>query len=879
MVSNNSDYASISNASFIEKLQEDYRRDPESVDPSWRRFFEGMEFSEKGLITEVAPVNCVVNQFRKFGHLEAHINNLEAEPPPHPHLSFSDLEQMVPSAGLFKETEVPLNQLIEKLRAIYCATVGFDCTLLEHLDIEKWIYSEIERRFPAILEPEDQIELLKYLNRAEALESFIQIRYQGQKRFSLEGGETLIPVLHHIIQYGARKGLKECCFGMAHRGRLNVLANILGKSYSSIFQEFEPDFAPIDEGVAGDVKYHKGASSDYETPSGIVHLSLCANPSHLESVTPVVMGSVKAKQVLKYPLEEHSAILPIVIHGDAAIAGQGVVYESMHLSQVEGYGTKGTIHIVINNQVGFTATPVETRATRYCTDIARAFSAPVFHVNAEDPESCIRVAELAFDIRQKFGIDVFIDINCYRKYGHNETDEPTFTSPGLYKTIQSKDHIFFQYKRYLIEHSLISQQVITQIEEDFKATLEKALKETKELKAEAEPTIENPKGELFEASSTELDTSDFERYTKAICEIPEGFNAHRKIKRIFENRVATLESGPDELLIDWAHAEQLAYAKLLDSGYPIRISGQDSQRGTFSHRHAVIVDQTSGDRHFPLDQISAERFDVYNSILSEEAVVGFEYGYSLSHPKALVIWEAQFGDFCNGAQVYFDQYLASGEEKWNRISALTLFLPHGYEGMGAEHSSARIERFLQLCAGNNMRIVYPSSPAQFFHILCRIATQNIKIPTVIFTPKEYLRNRVSFSPRSAFTDDGFLHVYKDPNPPVGASRLILCTGHFYYELNKNRDDKTAIVRIEQLYPLNMTMLDEVLELYSDVEGVLWVQEEPENMGAWPYIKESLGERLNLKYVGRPRSAAPAVGSLSLFKKEHEQIMKGAFPNE
>ncbi len=718
-------FANFSNLATLEAFYERYLKDPESVDRSWRLFFEGMQL---GLSTKAAVqllkggspdlrVYNLIHAYRTFGHLLARVNPIATQPPADvPELNLENLgfkpEEVsvsFPTVGFLKEEMAPLQTIIDALKETYCRTIGIEYMGLGEPAIERWLQEKIEPGFALHLSSEEKVDILHHLNRAEMFESFIHTKYVGQKRFSLEGGETLIPMLVGMIEQGSDEGVGELVLGMAHRGRLNVLANILNKSYTQIFGEFEDHYAPDEFEGTGDVKYHKGFSGGLKLKNGKeVSITLSANPSHLESVDPVVEGQVRAKQEIKGDKSKRREVVPVLIHGDAAIAGQGVVYETLQLMRLNGYATGGTIHFVINNQIGFTTLPKDTRSTRYCTDIARAFGSPVFHVNAEDPEACVAVAKIAIRLRQAFQCDVFIDLNCYRKYGHNESDEPHFTQPLEYKLIGEKKPIRTLYRERLIQEGVLAASDAEKLEEEFKTGLKEAQEAVQTLaqkKKEEQTTI---KPDLFAPFKTKVALETLKKLAESFCHVPEGFHINSKIeKRLLHERLEMINGDVSKASIDWGMGEHLAYATLLIEGVHVRIAGQDVRRGTFSHRHGMWVDQENEQRYFPLAHLQKGQalFDIFNSPLSEFAALGFEFGYSLSYPKSLTLWEAQFGDFANGAQVMIDQYFASSEQKWGNATNLTLLLPHGYEGQGPEHSSARIERFLQLAGDENIQVV------------------------------------------------------------------------------------------------------------------------------------------------------------------------------
>lgn len=894
-------YAHLGNVELIEALYAAYQKDPQSIDPSWRSFFEGMAFNayaQQGISSGDVRVYCLIHAYRVYGHLAASINPLDEEKPPLPNelkietygLKAEEAEKPFPTFGLLQEKEATLKAILDALQQTYCGTVGIEYMDYHSRELEEWIQKEIEiTRFRPSFTLEQKKELFTLLNHTELFEVFLHTKFVGQKRFSLEGGETLIPMLHAIIEEGAKTGVEECIMGMAHRGRLNVLANILNKSRSQIFGEFEDYYDPaLEEGV-GDVKYHRGFSADVPTSNGgKVHVALTPNPSHLESVNPVVEGKVRAKQDFLHD-DNRKKVIPLIIHGDAALAGQGIIYECMQLYRLPGYTTGGTIHLVINNQIGFTTLPKEGRSTRYCTDIAKSFSAPVFHLNAEDPEACIYATTLALKIRQLFACDVYLDLYCYRKYGHNEGDEPAFTQPIEYQRIRAKPTIREIYRDHLIQAGHIEAQAVATLEEEYKKDLHAELEETKIKKEQAkeeafsgawEKYHKGTEQELLEQFHTAVDEKTLKQVTQTFCAIPPSLTLHSKVEKLLNDRKKMLEGN-----IDWAMAEHLAFATLLIEGVPIRLAGQDCPRGTFSQRHALLVDQKNGSTYFPLAHLSPNqgRFEVYGSPLSEFAALGFEFGYSMSYPSALVLWEAQFGDFANGAQVIIDQYLATSEQKWLRFSGLVLLLPHGYEGQGPEHSSGRIERFLQLSANANIQVVNPTTPAQYFHLLRRQVLRNIRKPLVVFTPKGLLRHPLCISHLSDFTQGSFQEVIDDSLKT--ATRILLCSGRIFYDLiaerQKRQNTSCAIIRIEQLYPLHTEKLKKILSTYPNCKEICYVQEEPVNMGAWSHLFPQLQTLtpLPLRYIGRPSSASPASGSHAAHVLQLTQLLQESFEQE
>lgn len=889
----------VGDISFIEEMYGRFEKDPSSLDPSWRSFFQqvitGVEKPTPLYISENAGdflVSHLTEQYRTYGHLCASINPLAIQLPEVPkellleNLGFTvdDLSKMYPTRGLLDKEQAPLQDIIEILKKIYCNKIGFEFKGLNR-EVVQWIQKELEDQSRKELSFDEKRSLFSMLNKAEVLETFLHVKYVGQKRFSLEGAETLIPMIEALLEKGSKMGMKECIIGMPHRGRLNVLVNILKKSYAKVFHEFEDSETSESFQGGGDVKYHKGFFSTVQMPSGSsMYISVAPNPSHLESVDPVVEGEVRARQVLNHD-DEKKETLALLIHGDASIAGQGVVYETMQLDLLSGYSTGGTIHIVVNNQIGFTTLPKDYKSTLYCTDIAKAFGSPVFHVNAEDPEGCIFAILLAIQLRYKFHVDVFIDLNGYRKYGHNETDEPAFTQPIEYQLIKKKKSIREIYHDQLVQEGALEKSMAESLEKEFRAHLQKELEEIKKVNG----TLEQSKEEgvfdlnvLFEKVDTSVSKEVLAEVAKKFTTVPEGFHPHKKVENLNKERFEMLTGQ-----IDWGMAEQLAFASLLWEGKHVRLSGQDSRRGTFSHRHCMWVDQVEENKkYFPLCHLKQDqgRFDIFNSPLSEFAVLGFEYGYSLAYQGALVIWEAQFGDFSNGAQIIIDQYLVCAERKWAKPSRLTLFLPHGFEGQGPEHSSGRMERFLQLAGDGNIFVVNPTTPAQFFHLLRRQVLGKVAKPLIVFTPKGLLRHAECVSPLSDFNTGSFQEVLDDPTKPQNVKKLIFCSGRIYYDLVKERKEREAqgiaFIRIEQLYPINIKEVELVLKNYPEIEAVFWVQEEPRNMGAWHYVKSLLqmliGSKLQLKYIGRKQRASPAVGSHFVHQHEYKRLMDEVF---
>lgn len=906
------------NQELLDEMYQKWTTDPASVDDSWKKLFQTLDVQSPNKVVVATSGGSkehsvmyyphldisfmpdlrlfnLIEAYRTYGHLMAKFNPLSDHEPEEPDqlkletfgFSRQDLSNLFPTCGLIDQEKAPLLDILNTLKAIYCNKIGIEYMGLQSPELEAWLQSKIEpTRFQIDLTMEQKQMTLQHLNKSELFESFIHTKYVGQKRFSLEGAETLIPMLAALIDTGAALGMEEFIVGMAHRGRLNVLSNILDKSYGDVFSEFEEGYIPNSIEGSGDVKYHKGYISSVRSVHGHpVHISLAPNPSHLESVDPVVEGQVRARQVVTEDKTQEK-IIPVLVHGDAALAGQGIVYETLQLYHVDGYSTGGTIHLVINNQIGFTTLPEEGRSTHYCTDIARAFGAPVFHVNAEDPEGCIFVTNLAVELRQKFHCDVFIDLNGYRKYGHNETDEPAFTQPIEYQLIRQKRPIRELYRDMLIHQGVVERFMAESLEAEFKSALQEAMKSVKE--APKKPKEENSQSEestIFKNVLTGVPIQTLREIGQAACHVPDNFKIHPKLANLLKDRLEMLkESGARPL--DWGMAETLAYGSLLWNGTSVRLSGQDCRRGTFSHRHAVFVDQSDSNKYIPLQHLSKDQgqFDVYNSPLSEYGVLGFEFGYSIGDPETLVLWEAQFGDFSNGAQIIIDQYISTAEQKWNQKFTLTLLLPHGYEGQGPEHSSARIERFLTLSGNDNMYVVNPTTPAQLFHALRRQMLRPLKKPLIVFTPKGLLRHPECISTLDDLAQGSFREILDDPNPGKQIRNLVFCSGRIYYDLIhervKEKVDDMAIIRIEQLYPFNREMMKSLIDKYSSAELFYWVQDEPSNMGAWEYMQPILRSLLprdkELRFIGRPRSASPAVGSHMLHKKQHADIMNALF---
>ncbi len=893
----------LASADYLEEMREAWRRDEDSVSAEWRSFFSGFELGAGGRpaseedAEKQSQVASLIFAYRSIGHLLAKVDPLGDNLPSHPELeleafglSEGDLDRVFDAGHLPGPQRAPLREILDVLRDTYCRTVGVEYLHIQDRAARRWLQAEMEpvRNCPEVPR-ERRFEILEQLIDAEMFETFVHTRYPGQKRFSLEGAESLIPALRQFMETAAASGAEEVVIGMAHRGRLNVLANILHKPYQLIFHEFE-DNIPNAADSGGDVKYHRGYDSDYETSSGrILHVSLTANPSHLEAVDPVVEGRTRAKQRRRDDVTDRRAVLPLLIHGDAAFAGQGLVAETLNLSQLKGYRTGGTVHVVVNNQIGFTTVPGDARSSRYPTDIAKFVEAPIFHVNGDDPEAVAWVVDLALRYRQRFGRDVVVDMICYRRHGHNEGDEPAFTQPLMYQKIKNRPSVRKIYQLRLEGELDLTLEDSEDLENTFKERLYDAFKSVKE-----SCPLPQPEREAFGGLWSGLDnpyTHDkvetgvphdvLVDVVRAMTTIPEGFNLNRKIARHLPGVREAVEDGGD---VDWATAELLAFGSLLHEGLPVRISGQDSIRGTFSQRHAGWWDAESQEMYIPLAHIHPDqaRFCAYNSMLSEAAVLGFDYGYSLAEPNMLVVWEAQFGDFANGAQVIIDQFIGPALDKWQRGSGLVMFLPHGYEGQGPEHSNAYLERYLALCAEDNIQVCNFTTPAQHFHALRRQLKRDIRRPLVVMTPKSLLRHKQAVSPVDDLVGGRFHEILDDPQPPETTRRLVLCSGKVFYDLLQGRDelgaDDVAIVRIEQFYPFHEEMFREVVEPYLEAEEILWVQEETRNRGGWAYMYILLSELLpdrRVRYVGRVPSASPATGSHRVHEEEQREIVEKA----
>ena len=926
-----------SNASAVEAMYEQYLSDPGSVPKAWREYFEslgdpGTEIAHSGIREELlesardggrarqmrpggrklsgssaekqAAVARLIQVYSLRGHQIADLDPLglmERRVPGVLKLDYlglteADMDTEFYTGGLAGSgnSRMKLRDIIALLRSIYCGKATVEVAHISRARERLWLRKHFEHDMASpALSDEERLTILEQMTSAEGIERYLHTRYVGQKRFSLEGGDSLIPMLDDLIHQGGAAGIHEIVIGMAHRGRINVLVNILGKSPEELFEEFEGNYDLDELKGSGDVKYHKGFSADMKTSGGNVHIALAFNPSHLEIVDPVVEGSVRARQQRRDD-RERVEVLPVLIHGDAAFSGQGVVTETFQLSQTNGFRTGGTVHIVVNNQIGFTTNrPSDARSTDYCSDVAKMIEAPIFHVNGDDPEAAILVTRLALQYRQKFKKDVVIDLVCYRRHGHNEADEPAATQPVMYSTIRSHRTTRDLYAERLIEKKLISKDGVRKMQDDYRDRLDRGEPVPKaslgmignEFTVDWTPYID---ASWDEPVDTTISPSRAERASKYFTEIPRDIKLHGRVQRIVDER-ARMASG--EIAMDWGFAETMAYASLIEDGFDCRLVGQDSGRGTFFHRHAVLHNQVNNQEYTPLQHI-VERpnaFRVIDSLLSEEAVLGFEYGYATTDPGTLVIWEGQFGDFVNGAQVVIDQFISSGDAKWGRLCGMTLFLPHGYEGQGPEHSSARLERFLQLCAEHNMQVCVPSTPAQMFHMLRRQMLRKFRKPLIVMTPKSLLRHKMSVSPITALSDGRFNLIIPEIEAiePAATRRVVFCSGKVYYDLLEARQvhgiNDVALIRIEQLYPFPIDEFAAVIEQYEHVEDIVWCQEEPQNQGAWYQIRHRLQEPLrdhqHLYYAGRAGAAAPASGIFKVHLQQHKALVDAALDIE
>ncbi len=903
---------------FVEDMYQQYLKYPDSLEPSWKSFFQGFDFAleqygdeavsqvsqmasqavvsgnvPEDVLKEFKVVN-LIEAYRTRGHLFTKTNPVRDRRRYYPTLDIENFglskEDLPKKFNSATELGMPaastLEDIVRHLNRVYCESIGVEYMHISNVEEKNFIRDWINHNenYP-VLSVNEKKEILHKLNQAVAFENFLHTKFVGQKRFSLEGGESLIPAIDQLITRSSQHGVDEVVLGMAHRGRLNVLTNIFQKSYKDIFSEFEGK--EFEEDVfSGDVKYHLGSSKRITTASGEeVRINLVPNPSHLETVASLVQGICRAKVDHTYH-GDYKKVLPIVIHGDAAIAGQGIVYEVAQMMTLDGYKTGGSVHIIVNNQVGFTTNYLDARSSVYCTDIAKVTDSPVMHINADDVEAVVHAIRLAADFRARFGKDVYIDLLGYRKYGHNEGDEPRFTQPQLYKAISKHPNPREIYKQKLIKESIVSNDIIAEMEVEFKSLLEENFEASKEIQKNKmlifmeEDWKDFPRGSFGDAKkpvNTSFDLAQLKNLAIQISTLPQDKKFISKITRLFEQRLKmVIETNQ----LDWAMGELLAYATLLTEGYNVRISGEDVERGTFSHRHAVLKTEDSEDEYVPLKQVSEATFDIFNSLLSEYGVLGFDYGYAMASPKTLTVWEAQFGDFVNGAQIIIDQYLAAAEEKWKVQNGLVMMLPHGFEGQGAEHSSARLERFLTLCANENMFVANCTTPANYFHLLRRQMKFPFRKPLVVMTPKSLLRHPKVVSPLEDLAEGHFQPVIDDAMAnPEKIERLVMCSGKLYYELLAKKeelnDEKVALVRLEQLYPLDMDKIQEIFDRYSHRKEFVWAQEEPENMGAWSFILRNFRNE-DVQVIAPVVSGSPAPGSHKMFEKNQKSVIERVF---
>lgn len=903
-------YIANADPSALDHLYQQYLQNPSSVDESWGKFFEGIEFANKHYSikpsngVEAIPENVskefkvinLINAYRSRGHLFTKTNpvrerrkytpTLDAE---NFGLSSSDMQTLFQAGSLLGIGAVKLDVIIAHLKETYCSSIGVEYMYMRNQEAVSWIQTRMENsKGNAKYSSEDKIQIFSKLNDAVGFESFLDKKFVGQKRFSLEGCEALIPAIDHVIENGAKLGIREFVMGMAHRGRLNVLSNIFKKDARSIFTEFEGKEYDDEGEFSGDVKYHLGYSSRLKTRGGEnIHMTLSPNPSHLEAVGPVVEGLARAFADTEHA-NDYKKIAPIIIHGDAAVAAQGVVYEVVQMAKLDGYKTGGTIHIVVNNQVGFTTNYLDARTSIYCTDVAKVTLSPVFHVNADDVEAVVYAVQLAMEFRQQFQGDVFIDLLGYRKYGHNEGDEPRFTQPILYKAIASHANPRKIYFDRLLAEGVITQEQADGFDSELRSNLDAALEDARKRTITViSPFLGDQWKHIRASTLTDFDQSPetgvaekrLKEIAKVLYTVPEGMSFFKKMEKLLNDRRNMIEKSDS---LDWGMAELLSYGSLLMDGNPIRFSGQDVERGTFSHRHAVLKIEDSEEEYVPLSNLSAKQanFQIYNSLLSEYGVLGFDYGYSLAMPDSLTVWEAQFGDFNNGAQIIIDQFISSAEDKWRSMSGLVMLLPHGYEGQGAEHSSGRMERFLTLCAEQNMYVTNVTSPANYFHMIRRQLKSEIRKPLIVFSPKSLLRHPKCVSPLKDLVKGRFQELIDDSQAQASkVEKIIFCTGKIYFELLEEQESRkssnTAIVRLEQLYPFPQKQFDAIVKKYSKAKNMVWAQEEPENMGAWPYILRLL-RNTNIQVVSRAESGSPATGSSKRHAVEHKKLMNAVF---
>ena len=922
-----SSHISAGHAAYLESLYESFINNPEDLSIEWLDFFTNLpdhptsngEISHQEIIKEfknisrsnkVSKVSVderqgkvvrLIQSYRNRGHLKAKLDPLgmmERRLVEDLNIEFHGFSEMDLDEEFYTDTfntgknKLPLREIVKRLEEIYCGNIGIECNHIMESQERRWFQKKFESKLQDYSFTDDEkYNIYERLNSAEGLAKYLSAKYPGMKRFGIDGAESLVPLVESVIQNCGSIGANQICFGMAHRGRLNLLVNVLGKLPSELFAAFDED-STLEGANTGDVKYHLGFSSNLNTPGGEVHVSLFNNPSHLEIVDPVVIGSVRARQD-RIKDKDRSKVIPVLLHGDASFSGQGVVMESLQMSQTRGFYVGGCIHIIVNNQIGFTTSNTnDSRSTDYSSDVAKIIQAPVIHVNGDDPEMVVNAAKIACKYRNKFKKDIVIDLFCYRRRGHNEADDPSATQPLMYKKISEHPSVLKQYEQALLTKKVLTDEKIKSIKTEYRKSLESgqtvaknlAKKPNNSLWFDWDPYLDT---KWWPKVDTSVDKKQFKELGHDICSIPKSFSLGSQATKIFEDRIKMTD---ENIPINWGYAETMAYATLLNEGYPIRITGQDVRRGTFSHRHACVFDSKSGMGFIPLSEIAEKnntRFDIYDSLLSEEAVLGFEYGYSATWPSGLAIWEAQFGDFANGAQVVIDQFIVSAQHKWERLSGLVMLLPHGYEGQGPEHSSARIERFLQLCASENIQVCVPSSPKQIFHLLRRQAIRKMRTPLIVISPKSLLRNPDATSNLDELTSGEFSCVIDDDlKNKNDVKRIIMCSGKVYYDLAKMRDKNdfkdVGIVRIEQLYPFPYDDLEEILTKYENVQEFIWCQEEPLNQGAWFSHRHRIQRVLDrfdkgdeVSLVSRPPAAAPAVGLMKLHLQQQEELVKEA----
>ncbi len=922
-----SSHISAGHAAYLEGLYETFLNNPEELSKEWFEFFTNLpklpnsngEISHQKIINEFrnfsrnsailkksvderqGKVIRLIQSYRNRGHLKANLDPLgmmERRLVEDLNIEFHGLSHEDLNEEFYTDTfntgseKLPLRDIIKKLEDIYCGKIGIECNHIMDSAERRWLQNKFESKLNQYsFNEQERLNIFERLNSAEGLAKYLSAKYPGMKRFGIDGAESLVPLVETVIQDCGSLGASQICFGMAHRGRLNLLVNVLGKLPSDLFSAFSEDFE-LEGASTGDVKYHLGFSSNFDTPGGEVHVSLFNNPSHLEIVDPVVIGSVRARQD-RINDKDRSKVIPVLLHGDAAFSGQGVVMESLQMSQTRGFNVGGTIHIIVNNQIGFTTSNVnDSRSSDYSSDVAKIIQAPVIHVNGDDPEMVVNAAKIACKYRNKFKKDIVIDLFCYRRRGHNEADDPSATQPLMYEKISNHPSVLSQYENNLIEEEILNVEQSKKIKSNYRKSLESGESVAKNLAKRPndslwfdwEPYLDV---KWWQKVDTKYSKKELKKLGKEIISVPKEFNIGSQASKIFADRQ---EMNLGNISLNWGYAEIMAYATLLKDGYPIRLTGQDVRRGTFSHRHACIFDSKTGMGHISLSELAEKNktsFDIYDSLLSEEAVLGFEYGYSATWPSGLTIWEAQFGDFANGAQVVIDQFIVSAQHKWERLSGLIMLLPHGYEGQGPEHSSARIERFLQLCASENIQVCVPSSPKQIFHLLRRQAIRKMRTPLIVISPKSLLRNPQAVSTLDDLSDGNFECVIDDElDNKNDVKKIIMCSGKVFYELiekrNKEKRYEIAIIRIEQLYPFPYDDLEEILLRYQNVHEYIWCQEEPLNQGAWfshrhriQRVLDRLGNNNEVKLVSRPPAAAPAVGLMKLHLKQQKTLINEA----